>query len=423
MRKSILGLLAGLLFLTACSGESGPMKVQPVDDQRATPENLSWWSRALMDTYIRFSSWRGERSGYIVMFARDGVPVYSNAAGWKDIASAAPMTVGTHVRIASMTKPITAVTAMTLVEEGRLGLDDPVSDYLPEFGDLEVVESQTPNADGSYSTRPSSTPLKIRHLLMFASGIGPGMNKEAAMVQYWDDNGLYSLEAGGLRERVVALAKLPLFEEPGERWRYGFSADVLAAVVEVITGQKIAEAMSERVFNPLGMNDTRYEPLPEDREQMATVYSQDEAGDLVQMPDRYDTYWNAGGGGLVSTADDYMRFALMLWNGGEYRGTRILQQATIDNMTRLHVPDGVLADVDIDGLGWGLGMAVVADEERTLTPDRTGDFWWSGYFGTTFVVSPSTGLVGVVYTQNEPGEFSGLPYQVYILQGVALAGL
>jgi CubicO group peptidase (beta-lactamase class C family) len=118
-----------------------------------------------------------------------------------------------------------------------------------------------------------------------------------------------------------------------------------------------------------------------------------------------------------------MRFALMLWNNGEYRGTRILRVDTLTQMQQLHVPDGVLADADIEGIGWGLGMAVVADEEASLTPDRTGDFWWSGYFGTTFVVSPSTGMVAVILTQNEPGEFSGLPYEVYVLQGLALAGM
>jgi CubicO group peptidase (beta-lactamase class C family) len=423
MKRSMVCLLFGVFLLTGCSGESSRLAVSPVSDELPAPEGLSWWSRAAMDAYIRFSSWSGGRSGFIVMFARDGVPIYSNAAGWKDIASSEPMTVDTHVRIASMTKPITAVTAMTLVEEGRLGLDDLVSDYLPEFSQMRVAERQTPEADGSYASHPSTNPLRIRHLLMFASGIGPGMNKDSELVQYWDDNGIYKQEAGGLRERVAQLAALPLFEEPGERWRYGFSADVLAAVVEVVTGQKIAELMRERVFDPLGMHDTRHEILPEDREQLATVYSQNEEGELIEMPPRYDTDWNAGGGGLVSTADDYMRFALMLWNGGEYRGTRILQQATIDEMTRPHVPDGVLADVGIEGLGWGLGMAVVADEERTVTPDRDGDFWWSGYFGTTFLVSPETGLVAVVYTQNEPGEFSGLPYQVYILQGIALAGM
>jgi CubicO group peptidase (beta-lactamase class C family) len=113
----------------------------------------------------------------------------------------------------------------------------------------------------------------------------------------------------------------------------------------------------------------------------------------------------------------------MLWNGGEYRGSRILKRETVAEMTSLQLPAGVLASQDIDGLGWGLGMAVVADEHASMIPDRTGDFWWSGYFGTTFFVSPSTGLVGVVLSQNEPGEFSGLPIAVYLVQGLAFAGL
>ena len=408
-----------------CSLDSDSLDVPPAGDGLSQPDGLSWWSRAAVDAFIRFSSWRGERSGYIVMVARDGVPIYSNAAGWKDIASKAPMTVDTHVRIASMTKPITAVAAMSLIEEGRLALDDEVANYLPEFANLTVATSQTPDAQGSYPTVPATVPLTVRHLLMFSSGIGPGMDVEPPpLVQYWEANGIRALEDGSLRERVAGLARLPLFEEPGTRWRYGYSADVLAAVIEQVTGKNIEEVMRSRIFEPLGMNDTRYEPPRDQRASMATIYTQNSDGELVIAADHYSPDWNPGGGGLVSTAADYMRFALMLWNGGEYRGARILQTATIDNMRRLHMPSGVLAAaMDMEGLGWGLGMAVVADEEATLMPDRTDDFWWSGYYGTTFIVSPSTGLVAVIYTQNEPGEFSGMPYQAYVVQGLIYAGL
>lgn len=424
MKKPLLPLLvAGALLACGCSTDSGPVAVPPAGDGLAQPEPLSWWSRAAIDSFIRFSSWRGERSGYIVMVARDGVPIYSNAAGWKDIASQAPMAVDTHVRIASMTKPITAVAAMSLVEEGRLGLDDPVADYLPEFANLRIATSQTPDAQGVYPTVPATVPLTVRHLLMFSSGIGPGMDTEPPLVQHWQANGIRALEKGSLRERVAGLARLPLFEEPGTRWRYGYSADVLAAVIEQVTGKNIEQVMQARIFEPLGMADTRYEPPQDQRGSMATVYTQDSEGDLVVAADHYDPDWNPGGGGLVSTAADYMRFALMLWNGGEYRGARILQASTLEDMRRLHMPQGVLAAVDIEGLGWGLGMAVVADEEATLMPDRTDDFWWSGYYGTTFIVSPATGLVAVILTQNEPGEFSGLPYQVYVVQGLVYAGL
>ncbi len=411
------------LVLCACSGASKELPTPPVADNLPQPGALSWWSRAAMHAFMRWSVWRGNKSGFIVLLARDGVPVHSDAVGFKDIASATPMTVGTHVRIASMTKPITATVAMTLVQEGRLGLDDRVADYLPEYANLTVATGHAPDAAGNYAALPLEQPLLVRHLLMFASGIGPGMDKSVPLVRYWDEHGIYEQSSGSLRERVARLAALPLFEEPGTRWRYGFSADVLAAVIEVVTGQLIGDAMRERVFAPLGMDDTRFLRPGDDQAPLATIYTQDADGELIEAAPRVYRDWAPGGGGLVSTASDYMRFALMLAGGGEYRGTRILEQETLADMVRLHVPGGVLADADLDGLGWGLGMAVVADEDATLPPDRTGDFWWSGYYGTTFLVSPATGLTAVILSQNEPGEFSGLPYEIYVLQGLALAGL
>jgi CubicO group peptidase (beta-lactamase class C family) len=181
--------------------------------------------------------------------------------------------------------------------------------------------------------------------------------------------------------------------------------------------------MQHLIFQRLGMNTTRYLPDVINRDELATVYTQDEEDKLVLAPLPDDTRWAPGGSGLVATAGDYMRFALMLWNRGEYQGARILSEQTIYDMTQLHVPSGVLAASDIDGLGWGLGLSVVADADTTLTPDRSGDFWWAGYYGTTFFVSPSTGLVGVVLSQNEPSDYSGLPVAVYVVQGLAFAGL
>lgn len=428
MKTLALFAFTAALMLTGCSGESRHFDVPPAQDNLAQPDNLDWWSRAFIDAYMSFSAWRGAQSGYIVLFARDGVPIYANVAGWKDIASGEPMAMDTPVRIASMTKPITAVAAMILVEKGKLGLNDPVSDYLPEFADLSVATSHEPDPDGSFPSEPLQNEMTIRHLLMFSSGIGPsssvgtGGDMESALVNHWDREGIYEQPSGDLAQRVSALADLPLLEEPGTRWRYGFALDVLARVIEVVTGESIASYMHSRIFEPLGMRDTRYLPPEGERDALATVYTQDKNGDLILAPLPYDTEWTPGGGGLVSTAGDYMRFALMLWNDGEYQGVRLLKEATVEEMTRLHVPGGVLADEGIEGLGWGLGMAVVADEDASLPLDRNGDFWWSGYYGTTFFVSPSTGLVGVILSQNEPGEYSGLPVEVYILQGVALAG-
>jgi CubicO group peptidase (beta-lactamase class C family) len=423
MKLRLLALFTAVLFVGGCNGQSKELNTSPAQNDFASADNLSWWSRAAIDTLMRFSVWRGANSGYIALFARDGVPVYGNTAGFKDIVSGQDMTMETHVRIASMTKPITAVAAMTLVEEGALGLDDPVADYLPEFSHPRVATSHTPNADGSFPSQPADTILRVRHLLMFASGIGPGREDGSALVDYWDKQGIYEQREGALADRVNAIASLPLLEEPGTRWRYGFSADVLARIIEVVSGQSIGDFLQARVLQPLEMEDTRYLPPPTDRQALATVYTQDQSGDLIEAQLPYDTDWTPGGGGLVSTAADYMRFALMLWNGGEYRGVRILQSATVDEMRKLHVPDGVLTAEGIEGMGWGLGMAVVADADATLTPDRDGDFWWGGYYGTTFFVSPETGLVGVIIIQNEPGEYSGRPIEVYLIQGLAFAGL
>lgn len=377
-----------------------------------------------MDALCRFTVWRGASSGFIAMFSHNGVPIHSMACGYQDIASERPMTLDTQMRIASMTKPITAVAAMSLVEEGRLGLDDRVADYLPAFADSLLATDNERDASVEFPTRPAGNPMLVRHLLMFASGVGPGREKGSPLVDHWNENGIYRQPGGDLSSRVNALGTLPLLEEPGTSWRYGYSADVLGAVLEKATGQPLADIMQERIFAPLGMENTRFLPSPDQRAGMATVYITTENGDLEPSSLRFDNNdWAPGGSGLVSTVSDYMRFALMLWNGGEYRGARVLEQATLENMIKLHVPNGVLLREGIDGLGWGLGMSVVADADASVMPDNNGDFWWSGYYGTTFFVSPDTGLTGVIMSQLEPNEHAPRPIEVFLIQGLAHAGL
>lgn len=420
---TVLVILLAVLSFAACSGKSASLDTPAAVDDLPAPATLSWFSRAAIDGFMRFSASTGSRSGYIALFARDGVPIYSNAAGWKDIESKEVMTMETPVRIASMTKPITAVVAMSLVEQGKMQLDDPVAKYLPEFSNTRVATSHSLSEDGSVSSAPANNELLIKHLFMFSSGIGPGSEDGSDLFALWDEQGIYRQVNGALGDRVRAMAKLPLFEEPGTRWRYGFSADVLARVVEVVSGKPYANYLAETVLQPLGMQHTHHLRPAGQRDELATVYTQDENGNLVATIPDHDGTWTPGGGGMVSTAADYMRFALMLWNDGEYQGTRILSAKSIQNMQALHVPGGVLTTEGIDGMGWGLGMAVVADAEQTITPDRDGDFWWAGYLGTSFFVSPSTGLVGVILTQNAPGPHSGDPVGVYIIQALAFAGL
>ena len=380
-------------------------------------------ARIALDLFLNAGALLGLQSGYVAMFARDGEVVHATTAGYADIASRAPMQFDTQFRIASMTKPITAVAAMILVEEGRLGLDDPVAQYIPAAADLRVATSQTALPDGTFPSVALDEPLTVRDLLKFASGIG-GIATTSDLDRLWFGNNLY-IGSGSLEQRVDRILTSPLYEQPGEVWRYGWSADVLARVVEVAAGEPFGDFVTGRIIDPLGMTSTEFLTAESPRDRLATMYTQDSAGRLVVVDqlggDSLD--WTPGGSGLVSTASDYMRFALMLWNGGTYQDTQILKPETVTLMTRPAVESGVLIDEGIEGLGWGLGMAVVVDGDATANFDRTGDYWWSGFYGTTFFVSPSTGLVGVVLSQNQPGPYSPTPYVVYLAQALAFFGL
>jgi CubicO group peptidase (beta-lactamase class C family) len=380
-------------------------------------------TRIALDLFLNGGALLGLQSGYVAMFARDGQVVHAATAGYADIATQTPMRLDTQFRIASMTKPITAVAAMILVEEGRLGLDDPVSDYIPAAANLRVATSQTALPDGTIPSVPLDEPLTVRDLLKFASGIG-GIATTSDLDRIWAANNLYA-GSGSLETRVDRILTAPLYEQPGDVWRYGWSADVLARVVEVAAGEAFGDFVTGRIIDPLGMTSTEFLTAESPRDRLATVYTQNSAGRLVAVdrPNADSPDWTPGGSGLVSTAGDYMRFALMLWNDGTYQETQILKPETVALMTQPAVQSGVLVDEGIEGLGWGLGMAVVVDGDATANFDRTGDYWWSGYYGTTFFVSPTTGLVGVVLSQNQPGPYSPTPYVVYLAQALAFLGL
>ena len=420
--KSFLLWLVFICALVGCSGSGENINLPAADSNNKTGANLSWFKRASMDAYMKYSVWAGDRSGFVTMFAQDGQVVHSSAVGWADRELKKPMRIDTHMRFASMTKPVTAIAALILINDGKLRLNDQVASYIPSFGNLRVVISENKNSAGSFDTRPNQKPLLVKHLLMFSSGIGPGYSEESDLYKHWVANGIRSHESGGLAERVEKLSQLPLFEEPGSVWRYGSSADVLARVVEVVSGEAFDVFLEDRIFGPLGMDDTCFLHAVTDHEILAQVYTQDSDGELVLAPKRIDSEWNEGGSGLVSTASDYMRFALMIWNGGEFDGVRILPKQVISDMTLPHVKKGVFARRDVEGLGWGLGIGVVVNEDSTL-PSKLGDTFWGGYYGTTFFVSPSTGLVGVILSQNEMSPYSG-GYQtpIYAIQAIALSG-
>jgi CubicO group peptidase (beta-lactamase class C family) len=408
-----------MLASLACGGSEPDFP--PIGEHGDESHALSWFRRFAMDRVIDYRVWSGARSGFAVLVARKGAIVYARTSGLADIEKAVPMALDTRFHIASMTKPITAVAALILVEEGRLGLDDPVSQYIPSFANPEVVTDRI--AEDEWVTQPLAEPILIRDLLTFRSGIGGYSESDDAFDRAWRSPDIEVAGLGSLEDRIELVSRLPLYERPGTKWRYGWSLDVLARVIEVAADEPFDSFLQRRLFDPLGMKDTGFPGRLRGDAPLAKMYTHAEDGSLVHDPQFDDYYgygWTPGGGGLVSTANDYMRFALMLANGGVLEGVRILEAATVENMTRLHVASGVLEDMQIEGLGWGLGVCVVADDSKTIMPARNGDYWWSGRFGTQFWISPTKETVVVLMQQTERGPYSDLPVTASIVQTIAM---
>lgn len=409
--------IALALGLSGCGDSETPLPDLPA--ARADlpeAEGLSAFRRFMIDMAIRGRVAMGARSGFVVLVARDGRVIHAATAGHRDVEAGIPMSLDTRFQIASMTKPVVATAAMILVEEGRLDLDAPVSDYLPSFANLRVAVFD--EAGEPTGTAPLEPPLLVRHVMSFSSGMGPGF-EAGTLPDRWREEGTYTGE-GPLARRVERIPRLPFFETPGTRWRYGAAYDVLARLVEVASGEPLDRFLERRIFEPLGMHATRYlRDTPADVP-LAVMYTAGEdglaRGEQANRPDD----WTPGGTGLVSTASDYMRFALMLWNEGSYDGVQILRPETA---RRMRVPeiDGVLATMGMEGLSFGLGVSVVTDAEKTPIPARPGDFWWSGAYGTHLWISPETGIVLVVMQQQQtdPGgeDTSIVPF---LVQGIVL---
>lgn len=408
-----------LSVLAACGSEPVALPDLPAADaRRAAPEPLAGWRRALIDGVMKGRVWQGARTGYVALVARDGRVVHAATIGHRDLAGDIPMTMDTQFQIASMTKPVVATAAMILVQEGRLGLDDPVSRYVPELARVQVAELD--DAGAVVALRDPARPIRVRDVLSFSSGMGPGMGASGPLFERWREDGLYSGVGRSLADRVAGLAALPLFADPGVEWRYGASMDVVARVVEVVAGEPLDVFLDRRIFAPLGMRATHYykDLAPEAPLAVMTEYGED--GTLVEAAHaRSPRDWTPGGTGLVSTAPDYMRFALMLWNDGEYDGVRILDQETVALMTT-PVIDGVLAGLGMEGLSFGLGLSVVHDADSALMAARTGDFWWSGAYGTHAWISPETGIVLVVMQQRMMHGMEDPPIAPGIVQAIAL---
>ncbi|MER5627652.1 serine hydrolase domain-containing protein [Streptosporangium sp. NPDC002544] len=317
-------------------------------------------------------------------------------------------------RIYSMTKPITSVAAMILHEEGRFDLADPLERHLPAFHDMRIFTGGDADAPETESARGS---IQVRHLLQHTSGLSYGAFLDHPLDGMYRARGLGSPQPAGrdLAELTDAWAGLPLLFEPGTRWNYSVSTDVLGRLIEVVSGQDLDAFLAERVFAPLGMTDTTFTPTTAQRARLARLYTPDETGYLVEQTGETvleSSGFLCGGGGLLSTMADYHRFTQMLLRGGDtLDGVRLLDRRTVSLMTANHLPGGVdLAQAAVtipepgryDGLGFGLGFSTDLDPIARGVTCAPGQYGWSGAAGTTFLIDPRHHLTAIFLTQLLP---------------------
>jgi CubicO group peptidase (beta-lactamase class C family) len=400
----------------------------------ATPNNssserLSWISRAALDFYFDLNIWRKADAGYVAIFAKDGKVIHATAKGMADIDNRIAMNTGTRFRIASMTKPITAIATLILIEEGKLSLYDPIEKFIPSAAKIRVAVQAEQMLDGKLVTEPLKRPITVFDLLTFSSGAGYSDsvdNKGLSRLSHlWAESDIYK-GSGSLEQRVNKIMRLPFFEQPGKIWRYGWSTDILARVVEVASKESFGDFLNKKIFLPLEMNETNFFSDENKDNHIAEVYARNGLFNLtlVENPRSNPVDWTPGSSGLISNAEDYIKFALMLWNEGEYNGQRIVSPDSIALMRQPHIQSGVLS-TQVDGMGFGFGVGVVMDSEKTILMDRTEDFFWSGFYGTNFFVSPQSGLVAVIMSQNQPPPASPWPgsYGVFIAPAFAFLGI
>jgi CubicO group peptidase (beta-lactamase class C family) len=348
-----------------------------------------------------------EISGAVVMVARYGKVVLWEAVGKQDLESGVPMSRDTIVRIYSMTKPVTSVAALMLYEEGKLSLDDPVSKYIPVFKRLAVYDDR---ADGRSSVKPSRE-MTIRDLMRHTSGLTYGLYGDTPVDQQYKQANVLDAEHN-LQAMIDKLAGLPLMCPPGSQWNYSVSTDVLGYIAEQVSGIPLDQFFAQRIFDPLEMSDTGFFVPPEKLHRLATNYGPDGEGGLKAIDSPPTSRFRrkrsllSGGGGLVSTAADYMRFCQMLLNDGQYQGARLLKPETIRMMTTNQVDPDLLplriGARPLPGLGYGLGVSVVVQKTPWAPFVPLHEFGWAGAATTHFWISPQHQLATVALTQYMP---------------------
>lgn len=391
-----------------------PVKTCPLDSARIPEEvGLSAWRLQRIASVLNADVDRRKIPGAVVLVARKGRIAWCEAFGFEHAdAPSRPMQRDSVFRIAAMTRPVVGVAALTLMEEGRLALNDPVEHYIPEFARLQVgVESVDANTgERRLALEPARRAMTIHDLFRHTSGLTYGQFGDSLVQRQYRENGL--MDAGQTNAEMVAkLAAIPLQCQPGEVFEYGMSTDVLGRIIEIVSGVDLDRFVAERVTQPLGMHATGFQLIRSGGAGLASPFRHSGAPSaLFDYDENHPPRWHSGGAGLLSTADDYARFCQCLFNGGTLDGVRVLSRKSVELMLGSHLPPAVRYGGSTSGLGinaplrelgQGHGLAIGVRTERGLSPvpGSVGDFYWGGALGTYFWADPQEQLFAILMLQ------------------------
>lgn len=390
-----------------------------------TPEELGFSSKRLeriapaLEKYIN----EGKLAGIATLIAKNGKIVHLNVQGKQDIVSGTALSEESIFRIYSMTKPITTVAALTLWEQGKFHMQDPISKYLPEFKNMKVYIS---GSGDTIVTEDAKQPIRIIDLFMHTSGLSYGFSNSEVDKLY--QKALAKSKATNSYELIADLAKLPLNHQPGTAWNYGFSTDVIGVLIEKLSGKKLGVYMQEHIFTPLNMQDTGFHVTADKAHRFSQVYTADKQGKTILMGNEplgdflKNPNIHNGGGGLTSTIGNYYTFAQMLLNGGHLNGVRILGRKTVEYMRTNHMPKHLLPySKNARGEGYGLAMSVTMDPNKLGFMSSKGNYGWSGMASTYFRIDPIENIIIISMAQFIPigfhayhDDFRNLAYQALI---------
>ena len=401
--KKIIFLFFILATGISCYGQKNSLPQAFIYTQKAAG---SFDSKRLarLDSVFQKLVDKGTIPHAVTFVAHHGKVIHNKAFGWRNIESRIPCQKDDYFRMASQTKAITSVAVMTLFEEGKILLDEPIKKYIPGFENPRVLVSFN-EKDSTYTTRPANKDITIRHLLTHTSGISYGNGSPLGKI--FAKKGIPSLNTldnKTLGEVVRTLATCPLEHDPGEKFTYGMSLDVLGYLIEVVSDKPVDQYFKERIFEPLGMNNTFFY-IPKGKEnRMVTLYQKDKNSALLPNPSKlYQTYPYSGaqtmfstGAGLSGSIEDYARFCQMIMNGGEFNGKRILGRKTVELMCRNQVKD-------LRGeIGFGLAFDDFRSEYSHESIASEGSMRWGGMFGTDYIIDPKEDLILLIYINLQP---------------------